>query len=131
MGAGLGDVGVVGWVRIPYSSVPRKDTCLPRINHGVSIHHMKNLESQPSDNNSNSEMGGVNHRPSLLWTQQVAYMDEPERDQFLLKEAKHDLQGVFDELDIERSPFDLQRELTRKYGATYGARAVRMAFYDF
>ena len=58
-------------------------------------------------------------------------MDEPERDQFLLKEAKHDLQGVFDELDIERSPFDLQRELTRKYGATYGARAVRMAFYDF
>lgn len=43
-------------------------------------------------------------------------MDEPERDQFLLKEAKHDLQGVFDELDIERSPFDLQRELTRKYG---------------
>ena len=37
----------------------------------------------------------------------------------------------FDELDIERSPFDLQRELTRKYGATYGARAVRMAFYDF
>ena len=92
---------------------------------------MKNPESQPSDNNSNSEMGGVNHRPSLLWTQQVAYMDEPERDQFLLKEAKHDLQGVFDELDIERSPFDLQRELTRKYGATYGARAVRMAFYDF
>lgn len=54
-----------------------------------------------------------------------------QRDQFLLKEAKHDLQGVFDELDIERSPFDLQRELTRKYGATYGARAVRMAFYDF
>ena len=82
MGAGLGDVGVVGWVRIPYSSVPRKDTCLPRINHGVSIHHMKNLESQPSDNNSNSEMGGVNHRPSLLWTQQVAYMDEPERSVF-------------------------------------------------
>ena len=57
MGAGLGYVGVVGWVRVP-SSVPRKDTCLPRINHGVSIHHMKNLESQPSDNNSNSEMGG-------------------------------------------------------------------------
>ena len=70
-------------------------------------------------------------RPSLLLTQQVADMDEPERDQFLFDEARRDLQGVFDGLDIERSPFDLQRELTRKYGATYGGRAVRMAFYDF
>ena len=62
MGAGLEGVGVVGWVRVP-SSVPRRDTCLPRINHNVSIYHMKNLESQPSDNNSDSEMGGKSPSP--------------------------------------------------------------------
>lgn len=133
MGAGLGDVGVVGWVRVP-SSVPRKDTCLPRINHGVSMHHMKNLESQPSDNNSNSEMGGVNHRPhrpSLLWSQRLDDMDEPERDQFLFDKARRDLQGVFDGLDIERSPFRLQGDLIRRYGATYGGTAVSAAFYEY
>ena len=92
---------------------------------------MKNPESQPPANNSSNSEIEDRSRPSLLWTKKVAYMGELERDQFLFDEARHDLQGVFDELDIERSHFDLQRELTRKYGATYGARAVRMAFYDF
>ena len=70
-------------------------------------------------------------RPSLLLTQQVADMDEPERDQFLFDEARRDLQGVFDGLDIERSPFRLQGDLIRRYGATYGSTAVSAAFYEY
>lgn len=76
-------------------------------------------------------MGGVNHRPSLLWSQRLDDMDEPERDQFLFDEARRDLQGVFDGLDIERSPFRLQGDLIRRYGATYGGTAVSAAFYEY